>query len=649
MMTNCNFKLFKREIQTYIQKNSESWLEHFSELHFYYITEKSFRQNPLCNMLFPRFYDKMLSLDDSQKSKNMIYLKKFFDNLSLKKVSLIFLIAGFLIYGNALKSPFVMDDEYTVVHNVFISDWKYLPQIFSQSLFAGGDSPCNYWRPLELLSLSLDYHISRLAPLAYHLDSLLWHILAAILLYLVLLKLFENKLASFLTALIFLIHPLQIEAVTFINGRSDPMSAALTFASFLFFWQYANKAPRIKYLAASLFFFILALLAHERSFVLPAILALYLFTLYKNNFLASWKKKIFSLAPFAVIAIIYLVLRLTLLHFGSEFGMLGMSGYTAATLPLAYLHGIAVYAGLLVFPAKLYMERLAGFPTSFFEPSVLIGAALVIASIIIFFLSLKKKKVAAFCVGWFWIFFSISLYALPSMGFLWDHWLYLPMVGFWMPLSLIAVEKIDQTKKSFVRIGIIALITLLLVGFSIRSIIYNAEWNNSVAFFERDIALGGSPMTMYNVLGCAYLQAGRLQDALVAFQKSIATNNQSFEPYYNSGMIYDQLGQPSLAIEMFNVVLEKKPSLMPAYDELQSLYASTGRIDESIAITRKALAINPTDDFMLANLGVLYGDIGDLPNARLYLQEALDLAPQNNDYRQALENINSHKQTAPVQ
>lgn len=584
--------------------------------------------------------------NNSREAKNgteSSRVQKFFHNLTPKKVTLIFFIIGFLIYGNALNSPFIMDDQYTVQNNIFLTDWKYLPQIFSQNLFAGGDGSCNYWRPIETLSLAIDYRLGGSAPFVYHLDNLLWHIFASSLLYSVLLRLTKNNPASFLTALIFLIHPLQIEAVTFITGRGDPMSAVFTLASFLFFWHYSNDTPKLKHLLASLFFFSLSLLTHERSLVFPAILILYFFTAYENLIFTNWKKKLMILAPFAIITLAYLLLRLIFINFGSEFNMLKMNGYSPATLPLVYLRGIAIYAGLLFFPASLYMERMAQFPGSFFDSTVILGTILVIASIVIFFVALKKNKLVAFFIGWFWIFLSLSLYALPSMGFLWDHWLYLPMVGFWMPLALIALGKIDQTKKAFVRIGLIILIVLFLLGFSVRSIIRNEDWNYTISFFEKALESGACPTTLYNVLGMVYVDSGRLEEAKEAFQKSIASGNQMFEPFYNLGMTYERLGEPDHAIEMLELVLKKNPLATPAYDELQKLYVSEGRLDDAINVTQKALMINPNDTFMLANLGILYGNKGDFSNARNYLEKAVELDPHTAYYKEALEELASVK------
>jgi protein O-mannosyl-transferase len=571
--------------------------------------------------------------------RNMRSIYEKFSSIRTRTAVIVLFAVGFLVYGNILKSPFLWDDKSNITGNTFITDWKYLPEYFSQNIFAGANNPGDYWRPLELVSFSLDYRISGLSTTTYHLDNIFWHILAAILLYIILLKLFNNRAAGLLTALVFLVHPLQIEAVTYISGRADSMSTVFILASFLFFWKYANEKPHLMNFLTSIVFFILALLSHERSVVFPAIILLYLFTLYHEGFLVGWKKKILASSPFLLIGILYIVSRLTILHFSNSFDI-GAPTFIGNFI-LANSKAIAIYAGLLVFPAKLYVEKSVSTPTSFFDIYVIAGMALFLISAVGFFLSLKKKRIFAFCIGWFWIFLSISLYAYPSMGMLWEHWLYLPMIGLWMLIFIIVTEKIGKTNSLFIKIGMIIIIFAFIAGLSIRTIVRNNDWNDTIRFFEKNIANGGISERVYNELGTAYEDAGRDADALSTYQKSADLNDQLYQPWYNMGTIYEYEGDLDQAIANYSRVIQIEPSFLPAYSALAEIAVKKNNLDGAIVIYRETLDMYPQNVEAILNIGALYFQKGNPNKAREYFKEAKQLDPNNQNIDMALDKLDS--------
>jgi protein O-mannosyl-transferase len=562
-------------------------------------------------------------------------------SMRIRTVVLILIFVGLLTYGNVLKGPFLWDDKDNVTGNVFITDWKYLPKYFSENLFAGANVIDDYWRPLEVLSFSFDYYIGGLSPVIYHLDTLAWHILAAILLYIVLLKLFKNKLACFLTAFVFLIHPLQIESAAYISGRADPMSAVFLLASFWLFWKYVNEKPRLINISASVVFFVLALLSHERAVVFPAIIVLYFFTLYQKQLFAGWKKKSMVLLPFLIIDVLYIISRLTIFHFSNSFDV-GAISFVGNPI-LADLKAITIYAGLLVFPAKLYMEKTVAAPASFFDGYVIAGTILVLASAIGFFISLRKKRIFAFFIGWFWIFLSLSLYAYPSMGMLWEHWLYLPMISLWMAFFLAVTKKIDGSGSVFAKNSIVIIVFIFMAALLIRTIVRNNDWKNPISFFEKNIALGGVSERIYNELGTAYQNDKKYEDALSAYQKSIELNDQLFQPWYNMGTIYEYEGDLDQAKSAYSRVIQIKPSFFPAYNALAEIAIGEKRFDNAITIYNEILEIYPQNIETVLNIGAVYFQKGEIEKAREYFEEAQRLDPENPDILRALNKLNSLK------
>ena len=136
---------------------------------------------------------------------------------------LILMVVGFLVYSFNLQNKLFWDDDDWIKGNVFVHDFAHTKEIFTQNILAGYGLNSNYYRPLLLLSFAVNYAIGSIKPLGYHLVNNGLHVANGILIFLILLGVFKRRLPAFLAALLFLIHPLQTEAVTYISGRGDPM------------------------------------------------------------------------------------------------------------------------------------------------------------------------------------------------------------------------------------------------------------------------------------------------------------------------------------------------------------------------------------------------------------------------------------------
>src|SRR3989344_4479756 len=142
---------------------------------------------------------------------------------------------GFFIYAFNLNNPLFWDDDEWIKGNAFVHSFSYLKEIFTQNVEAGFGLSSNYYRPLLLLSFVFNYVIHGIAPFGYHLVSNGLHIASGVFIFFLLSK-FLNSRASFIAALIFLVHPVQTEAVSYVSGRGDPMSAFfMLLALWLFF------------------------------------------------------------------------------------------------------------------------------------------------------------------------------------------------------------------------------------------------------------------------------------------------------------------------------------------------------------------------------------------------------------------------------
>ena len=179
--------------------------------------------------------DKSRSIPSS-KSSITPQIEKGLQKSSWKSPFLLFiiiiLIASFAVYFNALFNDFVYDDKVQVLENHWIKDIKFIPEIFSKSVwsFQKGAVISNYYRPLMHLIYMLNYYIFGLNPWGFHLVNILFHAGVSVLVFIIGLRLLRESqhqasasymIPSFIAALLFATHPIHTEAVTWVAGLPD--------------------------------------------------------------------------------------------------------------------------------------------------------------------------------------------------------------------------------------------------------------------------------------------------------------------------------------------------------------------------------------------------------------------------------------------
>ncbi len=243
------------------------------------------------------------------------------------------------VYGNSLKNSFVWDDELLVTGNPSIRSLSNIPGFFRTDLAPeiGG----NFFRPLQAISYTIDYACWGLNPFGYHLTSILIHIANSILVFLLISDLIKRggskhslkpapgmdpdivaadyrmvtRIVPFLTALLFLVHPVQTESVAYIAGRADLLAAFFMLLAVLL----SLESKKIFRLCLSLIFFLIALSAKEAAIILPLLIVIYHFTRGKmtgraDNIRLS-PARWYYLALF-LIALIYAAVRYIIIRSG---------------------------------------------------------------------------------------------------------------------------------------------------------------------------------------------------------------------------------------------------------------------------------------------------------------------------------------------
>ena len=446
------------------------------------------------------------------------------------------IVWGFVIYVQTLYGPFLWDDYGLVVGNKYIKDWRYAPQLLMGRFgTGGGDETSFFYRPLQMFLHAANYSFFGLDYRGHHLANIILHIAAAILFYFILRSISADSLAGFLAAVFFTIHPVHSEAVCYISGVGDPLMFTFLLSAFIF---YLSSYKGKKWLlVASLISFVLALLTKENAFVLPLLIMFFDRLFYKRI-------RLNRLWPFFTILCIYAFWRLRAAP------MPYMPMRTMIERIPGFFYAVTEYIRILIVPFHLrldYGNKLF----SFTHPRVIAGIALVSCLLFFAWRYGKQDKLISFAIIWFLLGLAPISNIYPiNYGFMMEHWLYLPSVGFFI-VSGYALAVLVRMIHS--RMAAISLIVGILLGYSLITIKQTEYWCEPVRLYQRALQFTPDSWRMYNGLGIELANRGRLAEAEWAYKEALTINPRLSGVHSNLTAVYKAMdkndkGRLSLAM-----------------------------------------------------------------------------------------------------
>ncbi|HCP92330.1 MAG TPA: hypothetical protein DIT76_09880 [Spartobacteria bacterium] len=474
--------------------------------------------------------------------------------------------AVFTSYAPALRDGFVWDDTALILRDPLIRSWRLIPEGFNHFLFVDATAS-DFYRPIQRLTYTLEYAAFALRPMPYHLTSIICHAAAAIaFLFLAeeLLLIFgiepnRRRLIASAAMLAWAIHPVQSAAVVYISGRADPLAAGFGFLGFYLILRGLRASGRngLFFLVAATVALLLSILSKETGLIV-FLLAMTVPALRKN-----WVATLKTAGVVVFAGVVYLSLRLPAEHFPVP---VLRAPAPLLVRPILVARALAEYAGLIVFPLNLHMDRSIETQPSGFNDASLTAAAwrelqtllgiLLIVAAVYWMIRARKRNPALFaCL----VLAAISY--LPFSGILVlnasvaEHWLYLPTAFLLLAVAIEAAEFV-QTKngrqRSTIRLVAIAIFTMWLVFLGVRTFVRTFDWKDQRTFLERTIASGGDSARMFINLGDLELDEGRLKEAKMHLEAALRK-----EP-----------GQP-LAILNLAAVAMKQNDFKAAREQLQ--------------------------------------------------------------------------------
>lgn len=525
----------------------------------------------------------------------------------------------FLAYFNSLANPFIWDDEALVVANTLIRTPQNIFLSFTSDLYFGVSSGSNFYRPLQTLSYIFDYHFWQLDPFGYHFTNIVLQIGVSFLVFLLLFKLLKNFAVSISAAAMFAVSPLHSESVAYISGRAEMLVGFFIILSLLFFIASQEKKglPGGLCYAFSLFSFFLSLLSKEIAFVFPFIVCVYVFYFLRHRL----KERYYfaaSIAPFFVISIIYLLLRISLFKFSTL--------RAPALADVAWFVRLSIlpqvifaYLKLLVLPVNLHMNYEVRVPSDIY--SILAGIFFLMT---ISFCCLNyakyqfRNKTASFLLFWSIIFLIPQSGIFPINAFVAEHFIYLSSISFFAFLAFI-FSRLLRKKIFILSIGLFCSFYILLTAGR------NFEWRNPLVFYKNILKYSPGSFQAHNNLGLEYEYRGMFDEAALEYKKALEIKPDLIEARSNLANLFFKLKFYSRAEAEYEL-LEKSPlgaKAGQARNNLGNIYEVTGRTELAIEKYNQALALDSGLRFTRFNLARIYFFKKDFDSAAAQISQSL--------------------------
>jgi protein O-mannosyl-transferase len=453
----------------------------------------------------------------------------------LKKIWLLLLISAavLVVYAPAVRNGFVWDDQALVLRDPLIRSWRLIPEGFEHFLFTDA-TRSDFFRPVQRLTYTLEYCAVGFRPAVFHLSSIFCHLTAAIAFFFFaqeLLRFFgaeerKRNVASFFATLIWALHPLQSAAVVYISGRADPLAATFGFIGLYCGLRSLREKTGTAWLLVILatVAFLLSALSKETGLIF---FALWLVILAVER---KWIPLRNAIGVAVFVSVVYLSLRMPAEHIPPPAPRTSMP---LLVRPLLVARAAAEYAGLLIFPLDLHMDRdVETHPSGFSQASVtqaslrelqtLLGLILIVAALY-WIVRMRHERVLFVC-----LLLTLISY-LPVSGIfvlnasVAEHWMYLPSAFLFLAVCLTIQNLLEKRPAEITRRLVTGAAMLWLGLLAARTFFRTFDWKDQRTFLEHTVAHGGDSSRMLTNLAGLELTEGKLDAAkkhlAVALQK----------------------------------------------------------------------------------------------------------------------------------
>lgn len=521
--------------------------------------------------------------------------------LSYCVFAIIFLaLTGCLVYSNTFLSPFHFDDYFSIVANTSIGTFQGFKEVW------------NFWptRFLAYYSLAMNYRYGKLDVTGYHWFNLVVHIISGILVWRLTLMILSSpglqspagnkrvRILALLSGLLFVVHPIQTQAVTYIIQRTTSLAALFYLAALCFYakariLQYANNlslAQNIFY-CCSLITATAAMFTKETAITLPFAVMLYEFCFFKKGGSINWKPVI----PF--LPMLFIIPLTMLFTHSVNFLELHRAIEPASDIsPLNYLltefRVLATYLRLLFLPFNQNLDYDYAIAKSLTELNTLASFSLLVVIFVIAVKLFRRHRLISFSIFWFFLTLLPESSIIPIKDVIFEHRLYLTMFGY----SLFAVSIAFYFYNSKSAKAVLAVLIAVTVSYAALAYKRNFVWQDELSLWNDTIYKSPGKARPYNERGFVYLLKGNYERAVIDFTKTLEIDPKYVSAYNNRGITYIRKEDYKQAIFDFSEAIKIETKYAPAYSNRAVAYFYCHEYEKAWEDLNKATALGGVID-----------------------------------------------------
>ncbi len=527
--------------------------------------------------------------------------------------------AGVAAYANSFGGPFIFDDLTSIVDNRTLG-----------SLAAAWSPPPNVTtsgRPVLNLTFAVNRALSGDAVWSYHAGNVLIHVLAALALFGLVRRLLRlpGRAAppdgaagslALLTALLWLLHPLQTESVTYIVQRAESLAGLFFLATFYCFVRGVDSGRSRLWLGASVAACLLGMASKEVMVSAPLLVLLGDRTFVAGSFRAAWRAR---WQYYLLLAATWLPLAWLVAGTGGRGGSAGFATeISAGHYLLTQCRAVVHYLHLAVWPHPLVLDygtAVVKQPAEvWWQALLLLGlAAGTVAALV-------RRSAWGFAGAWFFATLAPSSSFVPvATQTMAEHRMYLPLAAL-VTLGVLGLHRALGRRAWWV--GAAAAIAA-----GSLTVARNADYRSALSIWTHTVrACPQNARAHYN-LSLELPAAGRAAEAVAELEEALRLQPDYAEAHLNLGNALFAAGRGDEAREHYEAAVRAQPDYAPAHMNIGFWLAAAGRFPEAIASYERALRLRPEFAEAHNNFGEALARMGDLDRAAARFENAVRLKP----------------------
>ncbi|MFC1708649.1 tetratricopeptide repeat protein [Candidatus Omnitrophota bacterium] len=477
---------------------------------------------------------------------------------------ILLMAVSFLIYSNSLGGDYIIDDIARIQNNKHIHD---LGAYFSNHFRWDAGS-------FHEAMLAVIWHMSGGRPFGFHLYNVILHVFCVILVFALCMALFKNRLLSFLASLIFAVHPIHTEAVSWISGNPYLLSSLFYLGVFVSYLK-AKQERRYYLLCASLLF--VGFLFAQEVILVPFMIIAY--ELFFNSGKDFFKKEKWPLLILSAAVISISVVALISLYISRAKYSHMIFTYRGWRYLIVAIKAFSYYLKILYLPLARGLYHPFAFTTVSIDkvsPLFFVSIFIALSLIILCFKTKNKLMPVSFGIMWFFIAYLPYSNLVPICNIISERYMYLSSVGICIVLAALFLKAWDvinsntKYKKAFRYVAIIVMV-LFLSSYATLTLSRNYEYHNIITYWWSNINNFQDGYIVYNNLAGTFYAMGDLDNALAYSYTNLMSNR--FQPHVwcNLGKIYTDLKDFDQAAYCYKQALEIDENYFPAIKSLEGI------------------------------------------------------------------------------